>query len=415
MARARAANQPLLVLDGGGTFLKKPEDAANAPQTEPVAATMIEALGMIGYDALNLGPHDLLLPPEQLRRLAGAAAFPFLSANIVDSAGRPPFTRSIVKVIDGQRIGILGLAGDQKLPLAGLPGRDLVVQDPIAAARSVVGELRRNCSLVIVLSQLGLENDVLLARKVPGIDVILGGFTRQVTAAPRFEGQTIIVHAGAKGMRLGVLEIAVLPGRSGPWKSRASSPAGGARVYGWNPVPLDTSLPDDPALTALLDRHRAATREHQLAEQALQPPPAGDSAYVGATACARCHLAQFVQWKGSRHARALASLERKRQDLEPGCLKCHVTAYGDPAGYRPGAPGPGNLADVQCEACHGFGREHRGRDRRIRGQVPEAICRRCHSTENSPTFKYEPYLRKLGGHAAAYFSRQDAAKHQPQR
>ena len=65
------------------------------------------------------------------------------------------------------------------------------------------------------------------------------------------------------------------------------------------------------------------------------------------------------------------------------------------------------MGNVQCEACHGFGREHRGKGK-IRGRVAEAICRRCHSTENSPTFKYEPYLRLLGEHTASYFTRKQA-------
>jgi hypothetical protein len=79
-----------------------------------------------------------------------------------------------------------------------------------------------------------------------------------------------------------------------------------------------------------------------------------------------------------------------------------VTAYGEIGGYRIGADGVVGLGNVQCEACHGFGREHRGRGK-IRGRVPETVCRRCHSTENSPTFRYEPYLKLLGKHTARYF------------
>jgi hypothetical protein len=106
----------------------------------------------------------------------------------------------------------------------------------------------------------------------------------------------------------------------------------------------------------------------------------------------------------SKHAIALSALERKRQELNPECVQCHVTGLGDSGGFRLGAKGAVDMGSVQCEACHGFGREHRGKGK-IRGSVPEAICRRCHSTENSPTFKYEPYLKLLGEHAARYFAR----------
>jgi len=396
-------------LDSGAVFLKNFEDAANAPLTELVATTMVEGLGAIGYDAMNLGAADLLLAPELLRRLAATSPVPFLSANVVDGAGKSPFTRWIIKDFGGQRVGILGLAGKQQLPVAPLPGRNLVVQDPIEAARGAVEELRRTCRLVIVLSQLGLEADVLLARQVPGIDIICGGFDHQATSPPRIEGTTLILHSGAKGMRLGALQIEILPGRGGAWTARTAAKGGEARLYTWQIVPLDANLPDHPALVAILDSYREKAHERQIVQQVLAPPqtPVANPAYVGAKVCGTCHPAQFAQWTGSKHAQALAALARKRQELEPACLRCHVTAYGEPDGYRPGAKDSAVLANVQCEACHGFGREHRGKGK-IRGPVAAAICRRCHSTENSPTFKYEPYLKMLGEHAARYFTRKNA-------
>jgi hypothetical protein len=398
----------LLLLDTGGAFLKKFEDATNAPLVELTAGSMVEGLGRIGYDALNLGRGDLLLPPDLLRKLDAEAVFPLLSANVVDAAGQAPFKGSIVRKAGRLRVGIFGLSGNQPLGLPALPGRDLTVQDPVAGARAAVSGLRRDADLVIALSQLGLEGDVRLAREVPGIDIILGGFTRQVTPAPRIEGTTMILHSGAKGMQLGRLGLQILPGREGAWTARAAARGGEARVYDWTLVPLNTALPDHPSLSALLERHREELRSRSLAEQALAPPPPppANPAYVGAAACGSCHPAQLRQWAASKHATALAALERKRQELNPECVRCHVTGYGDPGGYRPGAAsGVGvDLGNVQCEACHGFGREHRGRGR-IRGSVSETICRRCHSTENSPTFKYEPYLKLLGEHTARYFTR----------
>jgi hypothetical protein len=371
---------------------------------------MIDGLGKIGYDALNLGRADLLLPPALLRTLAGRAPFPLLSANIVDPAGKAPFAGWIVKEAGGLRAGILGLSGNQPIGLTALPGRDLAVQDPFTAARTAVAELRRRSDLVIALSQLGGEGDARLAREVPGIDIILGGFTRQTTQIPRFEGETMILQAGSRGMQLGRLALRIIPGRRGGWTAGAAARGGEARVYEWRLVPLDAAVPDHPVLAALLDRHREELRARNIAAQAGAPPePAAgtDPAYVGAIACGACHPVQLRQWSDSKHARALAALERKRQELNPECLPCHVTAYGEVGGYRPGRATGVDLGNVQCEACHGFGREHRGKGR-IRARVSEAICRRCHSTENSPTFKYETYLRLLGEHAARSFTRTHA-------
>jgi hypothetical protein len=370
---------------------------------------MVAALGQIGYDALNLGRVDLLLPSALLRRLAGAAPFPFLSANVRDGAGAAPFAATLVRDFGGARVGIVGLAGTQQLAVRPQPGRDLEPGDPFAAAREAVAQLRPACRLVVVLSSLGLDDDLRLARTVPGIDVILGSFSHAMLSEPRVEGTTLILHAGAKGMRLGRLDVEVAAGASGPWLPKGAGTGG--RRFAWTLVPLDTSLPDQPALAQLIDRHNQQLRERNLAAaQAAPPPPATlGPAYVGAAACTPCHDAAWRQWRGSGHARSLEALVRKGKESFPECLRCHVTAYDDPSGYRLGGRGGASLADVQCEACHGTGREHRGRDGRIRGRVPEALCRRCHTVENSPTFQYEPYLRRLGDHAAAYFGRSSAA------
>jgi hypothetical protein len=398
------------VLDTGGGFLKHLEDAANAPLAELTAASMLKGLGAIGSDGVNVGRADLLLRPELLSRLAAEAKVPLLSANVVDGAGKSPFPGWVVRETGGHRIGIFGVTGPA--PRALSPQRDapaVSVQEPFAAARGVVAELRRSCRLVIALSQLGLEEDARLAREVPGIDVILGGHSRALTPVPRIEGSTLILHAGAKGMRLGRLELEVAPGKEGPWVARSAAGGGAPRVYDWSLVQLDAAIPDNPALAALIERHREELRARNLAQQeaAPAPPAPANPPYVGAAACGACHPEELRQWSQSGHARAMEALARKRQDLNPECVRCHVTAFGEPGGYVPGQRGGLDLANVQCEACHGFGREHRGKGR-IRGGVSEAVCRRCHTTENSPTFRYETYLRKLGAHAARYFARRSA-------
>jgi hypothetical protein len=195
-----------------------------------------------------------------------------------------------------------------------------------------------------------------------------------------------------------------------------NAPAASGKRYAWTIVPLEASLPDQQAVAALLDRHNEEMRARHLAEQRAAPsPPPMPSPYVGVAACGACHAEPARQWRESGHARAMAALARKKQDATPECLRCHVTAYDDPYGFRMAGKGALSLENVQCEACHGFGREHRGRDGKIRGQVPETVCRRCHTTENSPTFQYEPYLQRLGPHAERYFARGRGPQTPPRR
>ena len=206
-----------------------------------------------------------------MRRLAAGAAFPVLSANVVDAAGKTPFRHWVVKEAGGLRVGIFGLSGSQAPGLPNLPGHGLIVQDPVAAARAAVAGLRPGVDLVIALSQLGLEADARLAGEVPGIDVILGGFDRKATPMPRIAGSTLILQSGAKGMQLGRLGLQILPGREGAWTARHKARGREARVYDWTLVQLNTALPDHPDLAALLDRHREELRARNLAEQATAP------------------------------------------------------------------------------------------------------------------------------------------------
>ena len=104
---------------------------------------------------------------------------------------------------------------------------------------------------------------------------------------------------------------------------------------------------------------------------AAAPSVAGK--YVGAAKCKNCHSAektgdQYGQWEKMDHAKAFEALAGdKAKELgkakgvdDPqkadACLKCHVTAFGEPAdnlakGFKP-------EMGVQCETCHGPGESH---------------------------------------------------------
>jgi len=103
--------------------------------------------------------------------------------------------------------------------------------------------------------------------------------------------------------------------------------------------------------------------------------------HIGTLTCANCHKGpamgyQFSRWRMSAHARAYAVLASeqayeiaKNQGLandpqnSPECLKCHTTAYHQPA---QGPMGFNSLYEgVGCEACHGAGSDY----------YPEAIMR----------------------------------------
>jgi hypothetical protein len=156
---------------------------------------------------------------------------------------------------------------------------------------------------------------------------------------------------------------------------------------------------------------------------AAQHIVAGEHNYIGVAKCAKmCHKsekkgAQLKKWKNGPHAKAyktLANEHSKKVAAEKGikgdpqkaseCLKCHVTAFGVKASR---IDSTFEIEDgVQCEACHGPGKDYRKlsimKDRKkavAAGLILQnaELCIKCHNKE-SPTyipFKYEEKVKKI--------------------
>ena len=99
-----------------------------------------------------------------------------------------------------------------------------------------------------------------------------------------------------------------------------------------------------------------------------QNAPAAQAEYNGAKKCKACHMKQYKAWEETSMAtsfenlkqgvkvaeKAAAGLEDKDYTHDKDCLPCHTTGYGKPGGFVSIEETP-NLANVQCEECHGPG------------------------------------------------------------
>ena len=156
----------------------------------------------------------------------------------------------------------------------------------------------------------------------------------------------------------------------------------------------------------------------QVSEK-TDPPPApiargSTRKYAGATACAECHGQaekgyQFSKWRETRHAEAYAVLGtpagytiaasmgvKGNPPTAQACLKCHATAYHEPAGGTLGAYSI--YEGVGCEACHGPGSEHAVKDRAKAHAIgtkhpsPET-CLACHRNAHGKPFDVRAALK----------------------
>jgi len=164
-------------------------------------------MNAMGYDALALGEYDLAAGLEVIKQREKEASFPFLSANLVTVGDDQPIVRPyVILERDGASFGILGLTepGTREV-LEKLDGATLL--DPVGVARQYVSELRGKVDVLIVLSNLGLEEDKALAAAVAGIDIIIGGNSRRLMKEPERVGNTLVVQQGYKGEWLGRLQV----------------------------------------------------------------------------------------------------------------------------------------------------------------------------------------------------------------
>jgi hypothetical protein len=161
-----------------------------------------------------------------------------------------------------------------------------------------------------------------------------------------------------------------------------------------------SALDDPPSADAPSDdatRQPAQADSEASATQQAQPAPVPEQSYMGSDQCFVCHRPQTGTWSESKHAQAFTHLpDRYRGDQS--CLKCHVTAFGEPGGFAAGVEK--DLLMVGCESCHGPGALHIDAAKRFVLATPEdeakiekemrqtitkapadSVCIKCHITQ----------------------------------
>ena len=229
----------MLLLDAGDSLF-----GYERPAKISRGASTIEAMNLLGYDALSLGSSDLRLGVEVLRARQSEADFPFLSANVVisgtDELLAEPF---VLKELNGLHLGIIGLTDVWDLGL-----RDVQIRDPYQAVQEYDPTVRARSDLVIVLSHAGRPVDERIAAEVSGVDFIVSGGPQGFTWQPLVDERTgtVIVQAdhaidGEAGRHIGLLTL-------------VCDSEGRVLDYTWRMQGLGPEVPDDPELALFVDK-----------------------------------------------------------------------------------------------------------------------------------------------------------------
>jgi 2',3'-cyclic-nucleotide 2'-phosphodiesterase (5'-nucleotidase family) len=171
----------------------------------------IEAMNAMNFDAMVVGNHEFDFGQAILKERIGEANFPVLGANVIGLSTLKPY---VMKDLDGLTITVIGVVtGDTPVTTHPKNVTGLQFLPPEDTVSKYVRELRGKSDIVIVLSHLGFSADSDLAKKVDGIDVIVGGHSHTKVEKPALVGKTFIVQAFEHGKVLGVLDLTVENGR----------------------------------------------------------------------------------------------------------------------------------------------------------------------------------------------------------
>ncbi len=226
--RARERGDAVLVLDAGDLFKGTPEGDLTDGEV------MVAWMNHLGYDAAAIGNHEFDHGVGVTERLARAARFPFLGANIRTPDGDVPawlglpgdrggerlaealrgcaVVRTLTSRAGQARVAIIGLTTSAmtQVTLKGVTG-DLQFPDEAETLARVL-EYLPAVDLVVLVTHCGLSVDRALAGRFEGkVDVIVGGHSHTRLPEGERQGSVLVCQTGSRTEALGRVRVTLTP------------------------------------------------------------------------------------------------------------------------------------------------------------------------------------------------------------
>jgi len=371
--------KPVLMLDAGDMFGKR--SRVEREQTR----FLCEVTSEFGVDAIGVGETDLNYGVDFLHEMMETYHLPFTTANVRDSTtGKLVAPEYLIVERGGIRFGICAVA-DPDQPIITMAAREerFAVDDPVTVLRRLVPRLRElGAQTIVVIAHLGDRKAEQLVKEVKGIDICLVGHTRRAYRTERVVDQTALIAGSYEGRFIGRMDAMFSPDD------------GKLMSFEIKVADLGKGMPEDPAMNQRVEEFKKHLEQVRIEARGPYKPHLGSRSeqFITERECRKCHYEIWEKLRDTPHAQAFSTLARKGQAESPECLVCHTTGYVYYGGYDDRPPG-NRLKNVQCEACHGYGTQHR-RDGKWARQARKS-CKTCHDKKNSPNFDYETYWAKI--------------------
>jgi len=144
---------------------------------------MVDAMNAAGVDMAVFGNHEFDIPEADVQSRINESAFQWVSSNTFNKKGNDvvpfvkngvPFPETYIRTFtdaDGTtaRIGFIGLT----LPFNKAPF--VTYTDVFTAAQKYYEQLKDSCDAVVAITHQAMDDDIKLARQIPGLALIIGG------------------------------------------------------------------------------------------------------------------------------------------------------------------------------------------------------------------------------------------------
>jgi 2',3'-cyclic-nucleotide 2'-phosphodiesterase (5'-nucleotidase family) len=367
----RKAHAHTLLVDTGDHF-KDP-----TRQGKLKAETLLTATEKMAYDAVALGDRDLVYGSQFLQ---DRNHIPWIAGNLKVDKFEPAPSR-VKTFANGLKVGILAVAD----PHLFYDHVGLRIEDPKQTVRKLTTRMRKKekPDLIVLLTHAKRET-ALAYLDLDGIDIVINGHivteSDVIDMTPVWKKGKVFVQSSPRGQKMGELKVQV--------------DSKGNKSIKQSMVKLDSSVKFDPEMVKLYKKYNEQVEAMFFEALADKRSKNKQSVYAGETVCKNCHPAEHQVWSKSRHGRAYNTLRKINKAFDPECLVCHVVGFNLPGGFISELDSPG-LKNVQCEVCHGSGREHASAPKPGFGSQAKKACKQCHVKNHSPRFNYAKYWPKI--------------------
>ena len=168
---------------------------------------MIQLMNALDITIATFGNHEFDYGDQVLHKRMEESEFTWLSSNVVEDRGKPfgNAKQHIIHQAGPITIGLFAVLTPDTAFLSS-PSTQVQFLDPLKIARKHVTDFnKKGVDLIIAISHQPLQDDILLAHTVPGIDVILGGYDHD--ALSFLQNDVLIIKAGLDASHLAVVDV----------------------------------------------------------------------------------------------------------------------------------------------------------------------------------------------------------------